>query len=539
MKIRVLTWTILVLFTWCFPAIAKSQAATEERVSVDICVYGGTAAGVIAAYTAQRSGKKVILIEPGELIGGMSTGGLGWTDFGNKGSITGLSRQFYQRVALKYGFIGEQWIFEPRVAQEVINDYLTEENITVYSKTRLVGVRKTGGAISGITVRKAKADKWELLAVSAKVFIDCTYEGDLMAKSGVTFTTGREDNKQYGETLNGFQLAEYHQQSGYHQFPDSVSPYKIPGNPASGLLWGISNNRIRPAGTGDKQIQAYNFRVCLTDKPENMIPITRPEGYDPARYELLIRLFDAQPEMRSINHYFIWSILPNRKTDINNRGGFSTDMIGENYDWIEADYEKREELLRKATAYTKGLLYFVMSDERVPDTIRNFVKRWGYPRDEYNQFGHFTPQLYIREGRRMVSDYVITEHNCMGEVTVDDGVGLASYTMDSHNTERLVVDGMVKNEGNVEVRVPAPYPIPYRSIVPQAEECSNLLVPVCLSASHIAFGSIRMEPVFMVLGQSAGLAAVQAIDDNVAVQDIDVPKLQRKLAADPYLSRVE
>ncbi|MGN6602050.1 MAG: FAD-dependent oxidoreductase, partial [Ginsengibacter sp.] len=331
----------------------------------------------------------------------------------------------------------------------------------------------------------------------------------------------------------GFQLPEYHKQSGYHQFPDNVSPYKIPGDPSSGLVWGISKDAPSSTGTGDKKIQAYNFRVCLTDSAENRIPITRPKGYDSSKYELLLRLFAAQPTMRKINDYFIWSIMPHRKTDINNRGGFSTDMIGESYDWPEANYQERKRIFDAHLAYTKGLLYFLQNDSRVPQEIQTFIKNWGYPKDEYKQFGHFTPQLYVREARRMLGAYVMTEHNCRGSVTVNDGIGLAAYGMDSHNCQRIIVNGMVKNEGNVEVGGFKPYPISYRSITPKQNECTNLLVPVCLSATHIAYGSIRMEPVFMVLGQSAAEAASLAIDEKVPVQQINVSRLQQWLKNDP------
>ena len=396
-----------------------------------------------------------------------------------------------------------------------------------------------GTAITALVLQQVEGPQEGRIRVEAKAFMDCTYEGDLMAQAGVSFTIGREANSQYKETLNGFQMAQYHKQSGYHQFPDGVSPYKTPGDPSSGLVWGVSDDPVRPTGSGDKQVQAYNFRICLTDSAANRLPITRPENYDASRYELLVRLFEAQPNMRKINNYFIWSRMPNHKTDVNNRGGFSTDMIGMNYNWPEASYKERAKMFKQAVSYTKGLLYFMQNDERVPDTLQHFIKQWGYPKDEYQQFGHFTPQLYIREGRRMIGAYVMTEHNSRGDEVVDDGIGMASYGMDSHNTERIVADGMVKNEGNVEVHVAKPYPVSYRSIVPKIGECTNLLVPVCLSASHIAYGSIRMEPVFMVLGQSAAMAASMAIKQHIPVQKIDVQALQQWLKKDPYLQQAQ
>jgi len=318
-----------------------------------------------------------------------------------------------------------------------------------------------------------------------------------------------------------------------HQFPDGIDPYRIPGQPKSGLLWGISDERLLPNGTGDKKVQAYNYRICLTSDPANMVPITKPDGYDASRYELVLRLFEAYPDRRKLNHYFIWSHMPNKKTDINNRGAFSTDMIGMNYGYPEGSYEERERIIKEHTDYTKGLLYFFGHDPRVPKELRDEMLQWGYPKDEYVEYGNWTPQLYIREARRMVGSYVMTQHNCQGREVVTDGVGMAAYTMDSHNTQRIVVNGMVKNEGNVEVGGFGPYPISYRSLVPKPSECGNLLVPVCLSATHIAFGSIRMEPVFMVLAQSSAAAAVMAIDGNTTVQNVNVPELQNRLKTDP------
>ena len=537
MKIKIIGYVILL---FCSNAIwAASEpfhSDKPEKYTVDVCIYGGTAAGVIAAYAAEKCGKTVILIEPGKMLGGMTTGGLGQTDIGNKQAITGLSRKFYRNVGEKYG-LEEEWKFEPHVAMEVLQSYIKSGKINVLYQQQIFKLNKSGKTIQSILVKDPSKPKSASTEITAKQFIDCTYEGDLLGKSGVSYTVGREDNKQYNETVDGYLLAEYHKQSGHHQFPDGVSPYKTPGDPSSGLLWGISNDKPAPAGTGDKRIQAYNFRICLTDSPENRIPITRPRDYDSTKYELLVRLFEAQPSMRKINQYFIWSLMPNRKTDINNRGGFSTDMIGMNYGWPEGSFEQRKKIFDAHVSYTKGLLYFFKTDKRVPEELREFVSNWGYPKDEYQQYGNFTPQLYVREARRMVGDYVMTEHNCRGEKKVTDGIGMAAYTMDSHNCQRIVENGMVKNEGNVEVGGFPPYPVSYRSLTPKQDECTNLLVPVCLSATHIAYGSIRMEPVFMVLAQSAAMAASMAIDGKVPVQKIDVGKLQQWLQDDPYLEK--
>ena len=509
------------LFTGC------KSTPTEEY---DICIYGGTSAGVIAAYSAKMMNKKVLLIEPQNRLGGLTSGGLGFTDIGNKQVVTGLSKDFYRRLGTHYGKL-EQWIFEPKVADSIFNDYVKRADIDVLYKHRIIEANVIDGTIRDIILESSDGTK-TTKTVFAKMFIDCTYEGDLMAKAGVSYTIGREDNKLYNETYNGVQLMKG------HQFPDGIDPYKIPGDSTSGLLWGIAPTTLSPEGTGDKLVQAYNYRICLTNNPTNKIEITKPDNYDPAKYELLLRLFDAQPEKRKLNHYFIWSRMPNKKTDINNRGGFSTDMIGMNHNYPEASYKEREKIIKTHKDYTQGLLYFYKTDPRVPKELKDEIQEWGYPKDEYTENHHWSPQLYIRESRRMIGDYVMTQAHCEGHEIVDDGIGMAAYTMDSHNCQRIVIkkDGkhFVKNEGNVEIGGGLPYPISYRSIIPKENECKNLLVPVCLSASHIAYGSIRMEPVFMVLAQSAAIAATEAIHTG-SVQSVNVKKVQAILHEDPLL----
>lgn len=506
----------------------KTSEHNIETESIDICIYGGTSAGVIAAYSAKKMGKSVILIEPGDRLGGLSSGGLGQTDIGNKHAVTGLSRDFYRRLGEYYGTF-EQWKFEPKAALEVFNQYISEENIEVFYSQRIVDAEVKEGKIEKILLEDSNDPTGKpRKEIRAKMFIDCTYEGDLMAKAGVSYTVGREANSVYNETINGVQLMEG------HQFPDGIDPYVKKGSQESGLLWGIQENELEPNGTGDRKAQAYNFRICLTDSAENMVPITRPENYDSTKFELLLRLIEAQNN-DNLYSYFIWSRMPNRKTDINNRGGFSTDMIGMNWDYPEASYEERQAIIQEHVDYTKGLLYFWGHDPRIPENTRKEMLKWGYPKDEYINNDHFSPQLYVREARRMVGEYVMTEHHCRGDEVVSDPIALAAYTMDSHNCQRIVTEGMVKNEGNVEVGGFPPYPISYRSLLPKSDECKNLFVPVCLSASHIAFGSIRMEPVFMVLGQVSAVAASMAIDENQPVQGVDVTKLQAKLEMDPLL----
>lgn len=520
MKLRLL----LIL---CLAVISAGVSAQSVR-EVDICVYGGSSAGVIAAYTAKKLNKTVLLIEPGKRLGGLTSGGLGYTDIGNKYAITGISRDFYRRIGTHYGKF-EQWIFEPGVAERTFQEYIREAGVEVLYQHRLAGAQKTGGRITGIQLESSTGGAAKHSVIRAKMFIDCTYEGDLMAKAGVSYTVGREANAQYNETYNGVQLRNK------HQFPDGVDPYKVPGKPESGLLWGISAEPMAEQGAGDKKVQAYNFRICLSNQPDNMIPITQPEGYDPARYELLLRVVE-KTRPGNLNGILKFDLMPNHKTDINNNGAFSTDMIGMNYNYPEADYATREKITKEHELYNKGLLYFIGHDPRMPQHLRDAMLKWGYPKDEYQDFGNWSPQMYVREARRMVGAYVMTQANCEGKEVVKDGVGMAAYTMDSHNCQRIVQNGMVKNEGDVQIGGFGPYPISYRSIIPKAEDCENLLVPVCLSATHIAYGSIRMEPVFMVLAQSSATAAVAAIDHKTSVQKVDIAKLQRELTARPLAS---
>ncbi|MEZ4829243.1 MAG: FAD-dependent oxidoreductase [Bacteroidia bacterium] len=501
--------------------------------SYDICVYGGTSAGVIAAYSAAKLGKKVLLIEPGTRLGGLSSGGLGQTDIGNKYAVTGISRDFYRKIGQHYREF-EQWTFEPHVAEKIFRSYIDQGGVEVLYHHRIIGAEKLATEIRNITLENtdSAAVASAPYTVKAKVFIDCSYEGDLMAHAAVSYTVGREENAKYSETYNGVQLREN------HQFADGIDPWKVRGDSTSGLLWGISADTLAKTGSGDTLVQAYNFRICLTNDVVNRLPIGKPEGYDPEKYELLLRVMEAKP-WKTLNDGFIWSLMPNSKTDINNRGPFSTDMIGWSHEYPEADYERREEIFREHLTYTKGLLYFLGNDPRVADTIRSQMKQWGYPKDEYEANGNFTPQLYIREARRLIGEYVMTEANCTGKKTATDAIGMAAYTMDSHNCQRIVVwkggKAMVKNEGNVEIGGFPPYPISYRSLTPKREECTNLLVPVCLSASHIAYGSIRMEPVFMVLAQSAAIAASITVDEDLFVQEVSVSRIQEILKNNPLL----
>jgi hypothetical protein len=510
----------------------------------DLVVYGGTAGGVMAAVQGARMGLSVVLIEPTHRIGGLTSGGLGQTDIGNKRAIGGLARDFYRAVRRHYedpaAWIWQareeyrdggqtrtdphedaMWTFEPGVALKILNDFVREAGFPVIHGERLDlehGVVKRRNRIERIRMESGREFR-------GRMFIDATYEGDLMALAGVSYTVGREPNVRYGETLNGVQTAN----ARFHQLLPGIDPYVVPGDPSSGLLPGIDPDGPGEEGAGDHRVQAYCFRMCLTDHPENRIPFHRPDGYDELDYELLLRNFEAgERGMPWIN-----SSMPNRKTDTNNRTGFSTDFIGQNYLYPEADYATRADIVRRHLLYQQGLMWTLANHPRVPEAIRREVARWGMTRDEFIEGNGWQDQLYIREARRMIGPIVMTQHHCQGREIVTDPVALGAYGMDSHHVQRHIdASGHVQNEGDVQVGGFLPYPIAYRAITPVESECANLLVPVCLSASHIAFGSIRMEPVFMVLGQSAATAAAHALQERVSVQRVDFPRLEARLRAD-------
>ena len=533
----------------------------------DIVIYGGTSAGISAAIQSSRMGKTVLLIEPTSRIGGLTTGGLGQTDIGSKQVIGGISREFYQNIKKYYeksqswkwqkrsDYIdsgqtrtkkGEDamWTFEPSAALKVYEEMMAAEEIDLVYNQRLNredGVKKQGVKI--VEIEMETGQKYR-----GKMFIDATYEGDLMATAGVSYTIGREANMQYGETLNGVQANDYSitlrktmsRNSTNHNFIDGVDPYIVKGDPSSGLLPFIVEGGPGIDGTGDKGIQSYCFRMTLTDHPENRIPFTKPENYDEQEYELLFRNYEAASgaieEMYSYGDPLVpWinSAMPNRKTDTNNQKGFSTDFIGQNYSYPEASYEEREEIVNRHRNYQQGLMWTLAYHPRIPEKVRNIVSKWGTCKDEYEREDGWQQQLYVREARRMISNYVMTQKNCEGIEVADDPIGMGAYGMDSHNVQRYVdANGFVQNEGNIEAAIPEPYSISYRAITPRETECSNLLVPVCVSATHITFGSIRMEPIFMVLGQSAATAASLAIDDSVTIQKINYLKLKNVLLKD-------
>lgn len=524
---------------------------TPQEQTTDVIVYGGTSAGVVAAVQAARMRKSVKLLVSGTHLGGLTSGALGATDIGNKDVIGGMSREFYQRVAKHYAddsnwrcetreeFFamrstrakledvikpgGAMWTFEPHVAQRIFRDLLRESGVTVVMNQKVTEVNKQDGKIVSITMDSGRS-------FAGRMFIDASYEADLLAQSGVSYTVGREANSKYGETLNGIRG-----KTPKNQIFGSIDPYVTPGDPSSGLIPLIQQGDGGTPGDGDHRVQAYNFRLCFTDVPSNRLKLQRPDNYDPGTYELAARraekIVESGGEIK-IKSFCnpVW--MPNRKTDINNSQGISTDFIGANYEYPDANYDQRFQIWKAHDDYLRGFWYFMSYNERIPQEMRELFLAFGPCKDEFLETGGWSPQLYVREARRMVSAYVMTECNCRSEELVKDSVGMAAYGMDSHNCQRIVRNGAARNEGDVQEHSLKPYPISYRSIVPVKSECSNLVVPVCLSASHIAFGSIRMEPVFMVLGQSSAVAASMSIDNECAVQDLEYEELKDVLLAE-------
>lgn len=536
--------TVLQILCIAVALSACKSNTGKNSFEADIIVYGGTPSAIVAAMQAKKLGKSVIIISPDKHLGGLSSGGLGFTDTGNKSVIGGLAREFYHRIFMhyqqdsawkwqkkdEYGNKGQgtpamdgaertMWIFEPHAAEKVFEDFVRESELTILRDEWLDREK-------GLTLEDGKIVSMKTLSgktFNGKMFIDATYEGDLMASAGVSYHTGREANSVYNEEWNGVQTEVF--QHG-HYFKKNIDPYKVPGDSTSGLLPLISAEKPGIKGEGDKKIQTYCFRMCLTNKPENRVAFAKPEGYDSSQYELLIRVFNAGwGEL--FNKY---DFIPNWKTDTNNHGPFSTDNIGMNYDYPDATYERRREIIKEHETYQKGLMYFMATDSRMPADVQKKLNTWGLAKDEFTDNGNWPHQLYVREARRMVADYVMTENEILAKKTVPEPIGMGSYTLDSHNTQRYVKeDGFVQNEGDIGVHAPKPYGIAYKSIVPKESQCKNLFVPVCLSSSHIAFGSIRMEPVFMILGESAATAASMAIDEKISVQRVNYEKLKAKL----------
>jgi hypothetical protein len=514
----------------------------------DVVVYGDASGGVTAAVQAARMGKSVIVVSPVGHLGGLSSSGLGWSDIGNDKILGGLAREFYHRLYQHYQS-PNAWtheardafknqgqgvpglnpktelasVFEPSVAEGVFGAMIAEAGVTV-----IPGRLDLGGGVIMDGTRIAAIRLEEGAKIKGKVFVDASYEGDLLPGAGVSFVVGREANAEFDESGNGNTGV-----ASKNQLPDGIDPYVAKGDPSSGLLPGVNPDAGGNPGTGDHRLQAYCYRMVLTDVPDNRVDVPRPTNYQERDYELLFRAIEAGQK----GGFFKFSPMPNRKTDSNNTGGISTDFIGMNYgvdwNWTTLGHREREALAARHRDWQLGLVWTLQHHPRVPEKIRQAHAKWGLPKDEFKDNSHWPYQLYVREARRMRSDLVMTESHCMRKLPVDDPVGMGAYALDSHNTQRFVHGGLVKNEGDIQKSLGGKaYGISYRAIVPKASECENLLVPWALSATHIAFGSIRMEPVFMVLGQSAGTAACMSIDDGTSVQAVPYDKLRKRLLED-------
>jgi hypothetical protein len=501
-----------------------SLFAAGPAVSADLVVYGGTASGVMTAYSAAREGLHVVLLEPGVHLGGMVTGGLSATDLGHYTIIGGYARDFYMKAAAHYGAHDldrpESWRSEPHVDEEIFRTLLQDSGVDVRFHEHLRehrGVKLQGKHLVSITTADGK--QWP-----AKIFADCSYEGDLMAQAKVSYTWGREAAAEYGEDLAGVRG-----NTPKHQFLWPLSAY----DEHHQLLPEIDPGPLAAPGSGDKKVQAYNFRLILTDDPADRLPFPRPPGYDRSRFALLERYLNEfpqhmgrEPGLRDLTNPVM---IPNHKADFNNNGPVSTDYIGHSWKYPEATYAEKAAIWRDHLLYTQSFFYFLCQDGKVPASLRAEVNQWGLPKDEFTDTDHWPNQLYIREGRRLVGEYVMRQADLQTERTKPDSIGMGSYNSDSHNIQRVAMpDGSVQNEGDVQVPV-EPYEIAYRSILPKRSEAENLLVPVCLSASHAAYSSVRMEPQYMIIGQAAGVAAALAVQGHRDVRDVVIPELQQKL----------
>lgn len=514
---------------------SATRVANAEKEVVDLVVYGCTPAGLTAAITAKSHDRSVVLLCRDQHVGGMTTNGLGWADTGNHAAIGGMARRFYQDVKAHYDKVGfkgvarsqsktsgeedAMWVFEPHVAEAIYMRWLEEARIEPIFDSKL---KLETSAVTKDGARIVSIEMLDGARYAGRVFVDATYEGDLMAMAGVSFTTGREANSVYGEDYNGIQT----QNAKQHNFELNVDPYVKPGDPSTGLVPLVQADPPGKDGEGDKRIQAYNFRLCMTKDPSIRAPLPKPADYDPWTYELLGRYLDAgwRHEFRKFDP------IPNNKTDTNNYGAISTDFIGANYDYPTAGYERRQEIFDAHKSYQAGLFWFMQNDPRVPKDVRESMAEWGLCKDEFVDNDHWPREMYVREARRMVSDFVMTERHLEGELPTPRSVGLGSYTMDSHNVQRYVdAKGFARNEGDIQIHLDRTYEISYDAIVPKESEATNMFVPIALSASHIAYGSIRMEPVFMILGESVGEAAVLAIEQGVNVQQVSYATLAERL----------
>ncbi|MHC4159500.1 MAG: FAD-dependent oxidoreductase [Planctomycetota bacterium] len=531
-QITVITFIVFgLLVAGNLPTCPADDAAYEY----DIVVYGDSSGAVTAAVAAKRLGCRVVLINPTHFSGGMSASGLGATDFlGRRATFGGIASEFYDEIAGHYdkAFVRS---FEPHVGRKAFQKLIAEAEVPVVFKEKINrqnGVKLQGKRIVSITTLSGKTYR-------GRMFIDATYVGDLMAAAGVTYTIGREAESKYGEDMASVRRGDTQPRIHYTQkdkdhFIANVDPYIKPGDPSSGLLPLVFKIDGLTNGQGDYKIQAYNYRVCLTTDPKRRILIEKPAGYREIDHELLLRNFEAG------DHRMPALIEPlagtGTKVDWNSMHAIGSDYASVNWQYPETSYQRRREIEAAHETYIRGHLWTLSNNPRVPANIRRKVSAYGLPKDEFADNGGWPYMIYVREARRMVSDYVMTQDNCEMKRKVKDSVGLASFGMDSHVVQYYVNEqGYVRRDGTIWRVPPKPYGISYRSIVPRQGECENLLVPVCLSASHVAHGSIRMEPVFMVLGQSAATAAWLAITNGAAVQDVQYAQLRERLLKDKQI----
>jgi hypothetical protein len=532
--------------------------------SADVIIYGGTPAGLAAAAAVVREGMRPIVIEPTVHIGGLITGGIACTDTGTPQFVGGLSAEFFDQVATEnrrlyptpekpvIRFRGRSipwrparnWDLEPKVARAVFDEWVRKGGYPLIRNRRVAEVRVSQKCITGIRL----TDGAEL---TGKVFIDASYEGDLMSRAGVPYTWGRESRQDFDESLAGVRAphfvrnytAEYYNQPGIEYTHHGQFGVDIPARDKRGnLLRGISDEPLAAPGSADKRVQAYCFRLIATQRDDLRVPWPKPRRYAPERYELLLRYLEAHPGI-SFARLVHFSTIPNGKFDLNASGPFSIDYVGGNFDYPDGDYRTRDRLFADHVDYEQGFLWFLAHDPRVPQELRDEVNSWGLCRDEYPDTGHWPVQMYIREGRRLQGAYVMTERDILRDKTKEDSVGMGSFVLDSHWVQRFVTaEGFVRIEGHLDESIRldnAPYQIPYRSLTPRKPDCENLLVPVCLSATHVAICTIRMEPVYMMMGHAAGLAAAMAAEGGSAVQDVGGAKLIARLRSQGAVLRRE
>ena len=517
-----------------FIASTATLSANAAPAPADLVVYGGTASGVVTAYAAAKEGLHVVLLEPGSHLGGMVTGGLSASDVARFQIIGGYARDFYREAAAHYGVHTlnkhADWLSEPKVGEAIFNEWLKAAGVEVHLHERLkerLGVTMSGIHVTSITTEDGKT--W-----NAKVFADCSYEGDLMAQAGVKYTVGRESTEAYSEDLAGVRV-----DTPKHQFLWKISPYNEKGK----LMPEVDPGPMGANGSGDKKVQTYNFRLILTNDAANRLPWTKPEAYNGTQFELLAKYLsqwkehmNREPRLGDVMNPVA---IPNKEADFNNNGAFSTDYIGKSWTYPDASYAERKKIWDAHLLYTKSFVWFLASDPRVPKPLQDEVNTWGRARDEFVDSDGWPNQLYIREGRRMVGMYVMKQSDLQTNRTKPDSIAMGSYNSDSHNIQRVAMaDGGVRNEGDVQVSV-KPYEIAFGTILPMKSQTDNLLVPVCLSASHVAYSSVRMEPQYMMMGQAAGVTAALAIKGKTAVQDISVGTLQQKLRSQKAILHIE